>query len=327
MKHSLISSSLAMSILLLLSTSASHATTDNFPDKPVHLIVGFGAGGGTDVVARAIAKQLSLELGQSVVVENRPGAGGSIGASYVARAKPDGYTLLFTSASSVTISPAINPKLDYTQSDFTPVAQVTTAPLLLAVNKDLGIRSVSDLIARTKENPGALNFASSGLGSGPHLAGVYFQQEADVDLTHVPYKSGAASVTSVLAGDTQVTFATTPTSLGLIRSGELVGLAVTTREATALVPELEGMAQAGLPGYEIFQWNGVFAPANTPQDVVEKLFTAIESAMMNEEVQKNIQSAGTDVKVSASPAAFSEFLQENNKFWRDLVKSSGAIIN
>jgi len=317
----------AASTLLLLLAGVGNVSADNYPNKPVHLIVGYGAGGGTDTVARVIANQLSKVLGESVVVENKPGAGGSFGANYVARARPDGYTLLISSASSVTISPAINSKLGYTQSDFVPISQISTAPLLLAVNKDLGIDNISDLIKKAKAEPGKLNYASSGLGSGPHFAGVLFNQVAGTEMTHVPYRSGAPAVLSVISGDTQLTFATTPTALQLIRSGQLVGLAVTTRDKSALVPELQGMESAGLQGYEIFQWNGVFAPAGTPTEIVDKIFEAVRTAMTKDDVKQALEAVGTDVEVSASPAAFSDFLKENNQFWEKLVKSSGTNLN
>jgi tripartite-type tricarboxylate transporter receptor subunit TctC len=326
-KKCMIAMKSTVSALLVLLAGTCYANADNYPNKPIHLIVGYGAGGGTDAVARAISKHLSLELGVSVVVENKPGAGGAYGANYVARSKPDGYTLLISSASSVTISPAMNPKLEYTQADFAPIAQISTAPLVLAVNKGLGINSITGLVKAAKAAPGKLNYSSSGIGSGPHLAGVFFNQIAETDMVHVPFRSGAPAVLSVISNDTQLTFATTPTVLAAVRSGQLTGLAVTTKQKSALMPELPGMEEAGLPGYEVFQWNGIFAPAGTPSDVVNKIYDALYKAMTTLDVKQALEMEGTEVKISDSPAAFVDFLKENNKFWEKLVKDSGATMD
>jgi tripartite-type tricarboxylate transporter receptor subunit TctC len=295
-----------------------------YPDRPVYLVVGYGAGGGTDLVARAIAPSLAKALGQPVIIENKPGAGGSAGAGYVARARADGYTVLLSSASSVTIMPAIDSKVGYSRRDFTPVTQLSIAPLVIAVNKNLGIHSIPELIAAARAAPGKLNFASSGLGSGPHLAGVLFNQVAGVKLVHVPYRSGAPATLSVISGETQLTFATTPSVMPQIRAGQLLGLAVSTHDGSSLVPELPGMVKAGLPNYEIFQWNGLFVPAGTPPEVVQALFAATRTAMQAPEVKHLLAIEGTDVSVSASPAAFDDFLKKDDPFWTRLVKDSGV---
>jgi tripartite-type tricarboxylate transporter receptor subunit TctC len=309
-----------------LLASTGPAVAADYPNKPVHLVVGYAAGGGTDLVARVIAPYLSKALGASVIVDNKPGAGGAVGAGYVARSPADGYTVLVSSASSVTITPALNPAVGYTQASFTPVAQISIAPLVLAVNKNLGIHSVPDLIKAAKAAPGKLNYASSGLGSGPHLAGVLFEQVAGVKMTHVAFRSGAPATMSLIAGDTQLTFATTPSVMEEIRSGQLTGLAVSTKEASSLVPDLPGMTKAGLPGYEVFQWNGVFVPAGTPAATVDKIYAAVAKAMTEPDVKRVLATEGTDVSVSASPAAFGAFLKKDNVFWVKLVKDSGITI-
>jgi len=308
-------------IFLLLGLNLAHA--QSYPDRPIKLMVGYAPGGGTDLVARILAPSLGRAIGQSIVIENKPGAGGSAAASYVAKSKPDGYTLLISSASSVTIYPNLNSKADYRQSQFVPVSQLTIAPLVLAVNKDLGVRTVPDLIKLAKSSPGKLNYSSSGIGSGPHFAGVLFNEVANVQMTHIPYKSGSPAVISVVGGESQVTFATTPTVMQLMRSGQLIGLAVTSKDASPLVEGLPGMRAAGLPGYEIFQWNGIFAPVGTPPEVVQKLYAAIKQAMSQATVKQSLQSEGTEVFVSSSPEAFSQFLKIDNQFWEKLITSGG----
>jgi tripartite-type tricarboxylate transporter receptor subunit TctC len=308
-------------IFLLFWLNLAHA--QSYPDRPIKLMVGYAPGGGTDLVARILAPSLGRAIGQSIVIENKPGAGGSAAASYVAKSKPDGYTLLISSASSVTIYPNLNTKADYRQSQFVPVSQLTIAPLVLAVNKDLGVRTVPDLIKLAKSSPGKLNYSSSGIGSGPHFAGVLFNEVANVQMTHIPYKSGSPAVISVVGGESQVTFATTPTVMQLMRSGQLIGLAVTSKDASPLVEGLPGMRAAGLPGYEIFQWNGIFAPVGTPPEIVQKLYAAIKQAMSQSAVKQSLQSEGTEVFVSSSPEAFSQFLKNDNQFWEKLITSGG----
>lgn len=317
----------SLSLFLFLTATlfvAAPAWSQDYPVSPIKLIVGYAPGGGTDIVARAMAPYLSKALGQAVVVDNKPGAGGVAGANFVAKSRPDGYTVLLSSASSVLISPALTAKIGYTTKDFLPVSQISIAPLVIAVNKQLGVHTVAELIHAAKAAPGHFNYASSGQGSGPHLAGVLFNQVAGTQMVHVPFRSGAPAVLSLLANDTQVIFGTTPTVLESIRAGKLVGLAVTTHDKSPTMPELPGMAEAGLPNYEIFQWNGLFVPAGTPALVVKKLYDATASAMAQPEVRKALMSDGTQVFVSGSPEAFQAFLQKDNLFWQKLVKDSGA---
>ncbi len=204
------------------------------------------------------------------------------------------------------------------------MTQITNAPLVLAVNKDLGIHSIPELIAKAKAAPGKLYYASSGIGSGPDLAGVLFNDVAGVKLTHVPFRSGGDATLSVLSGTTQVTFATTPSVMPQVTSGQLVGLAVSTQQASPLVPNLPGMAAAGLPGYEILQWNGLFVPKGTPANAVNVLYAAAKTALDQPDVRHTLAEEGTDVALSASPAAFEAFLMKDDPFWEKLVKESGA---
>ena len=311
-------------IILFFSALVSFLSyAESFPDKPIKLVVGYAPGGGTDLVARILSPYLGKALGQPSVVENRPGAGGSAAALYVAKSKPDGYTLLISSASSVLIYPSLNTKAGYQLKDFEAVSQLTVAPLVLVVNKNLGVHSVTELIRLAKEAPRKLNYSSSGIGSGPHFAGVLFSEITGSQITHIPFKSGSPAVVSVMTGESQLTFATTPTVMQLIRSGQLIGLAVTSKDPSSLVPNLPGMKAAGLPNYEIFQWNGIFVPAGTPKDIVNKINESIRSAMNNPTVKKSLESEGTEVFISDSPESFNIFLKNDAKFWSRLISAGG----
>jgi len=310
-------------LIFLIYSVNCWAQADSYPDRPVKLMVGYAPGGGTDLVARILGPSLGKALGQPIVIENKPSAGGSAAASYVAKAKPDGYTLLISSASSVLIYPALNSKADYRLSELAPSAQLTIAPLVLAVNKDLGVKSVPQLIELAKSSPGKLNYSSSGIGSGPHFAAVLFNEVANVKMTHVPYKGGSPAVISVVSGDAQVTFATTPSVIPLIRSGQLLGLAVTSKEPSPLMPNLPGMRASGLPNYETYQWNGIFAPAGTPQEIVNKIYAALKIAMNDPAIKRSLETEGTEVLMSTSPAAFDAFLKKDASFWNRLIVSGG----
>ena len=298
-----------------------------YPNKPVRLVVGFAPGGAADYVARAMSDAMGKSLGQTVIVENRAGAGSSIAAENVAKAAPDGYTVLLASPSSISVNPALNPKLNYTPKDLVPVTKVTTSPLVIAVNPGIGINSVQDLIARAKQSPGKINFATSGNGSAPHLGAALFTQLTGVEMTHIPFRGGSPAIQSVIAGDTQVTFGTPPSVLPMVQAGRLKGLAVSTKTATPLVPGVPGMQEAGLPDYAIEFWYGLFVPVGTPPAVMKKIFDAAHSAMTQATVKAALAREGTDVSLSSSPEQFGSFLTEDAKFWVKLVKSAGVKID
>ena len=225
---------LAAMALGLLSCTVHAQSAAPYPNKPVKLLVGFAPGGAADHVARSMSDAFGRALGTSVVVENRAGAGSSIAAEIVAKAPADGYTVLIASPSSISVNPALNPKLGYTPKDLAPVTKITTSPLVIAANPNIGINSLQDLIARAKKEPGRINYATSGNGSAPHLGGALFTQLANVELTHIPFRGGGPAIQSLIAGDTQVTFGTPPSVLPMIQAGRLKGLAVSTLERTAL---------------------------------------------------------------------------------------------
>jgi len=312
-------------IIFLLAFCASQAVAQTYPSKPVRLVVGFAPGGAADTVARAFQEPLTRALGQPIVIDNRPGAGSSIAAEHVAKSAPDGYTMLIASPSSILVNPQLTPKAGFQPlKDLVPISKVTSSPLILAVNPGVGVSSVKELIAYAKKNPGKLNFATSGNGSAPHLAAVLFERLTGVDMVHVPYKGGAPAVQSVLAGDTQLSFATPPSVLPLVQAGRLRALAVTSRAATPLVPGVPGMAEAGLPDYEISFWYGFFVPAGTPPEVVRKLFSATSQALKLPEVARMLARDGTETVGSASPEEYAAFLATDAKLWARIVKEGNV---
>lgn len=296
----------------------------DYPSKPIRLVIGFAPGGAADYVARAMSEAFGKALGQPVVVDNKPGNGSSIAAELVAKAPADGYTLLIASPSSISVNPALNPKLSYTARDLTAVTKMTTSPLVLAVNPSTGIRSVADLIAAAKKDPGKLNYSTSGNGSAPHLGAALFSQVTGVEMTHIPYRGGSLAIQSVMAGDTQLTFGTSPSVLPMATGGRLLALAVSTRERSPLVPNLPGMKEAGLPDYNLEFWYGMFVPAGTPPAIVQKIYNATVAAMQQPSVKASLARDGTEVSISSSPEQFNSFLAEDGKFWVKLVKSANV---
>ncbi|HZO03809.1 MAG TPA: tripartite tricarboxylate transporter substrate binding protein [Burkholderiales bacterium] len=312
-------------ILAWLLGWSTVALAQPYPSKPIRLVVGFAPGGAADFVSRAFQEPLGKALGQPIVVENRPGAGSSIAAEHVAKAAPDGYTVLIASPSSILVNPVISPKAGFQPlKDLVPISKVSSSPLILAVNPGVGVGSVQELVAHAKKNPGKLNYATSGNGSAPHMAAVLFLRLAQVDMVHVPFKGGAPAVQSVLAGDTQLAFATPPSVLPLVQAGRLRALAITSRSATPLIPGVPGMGEVGLPDYEIGFWYGFFVPAGTPTDVVRKLYDATSQVLKLPDTARILAKEGTETAGSASPEDFARFLAEDAKLWARLVKESGA---
>jgi len=292
--------------IFFLILFASQALAQSYPSRPVKLVVGFAPGGAADFVARVFADPLSKALGAPIVVENKPGAGSSIAAESVAKAAPDGYTVLIASPSSILVNPLLNPNPGFQPlRDLAPVSKVSASPLVVAVNPSVGVSSLRELIDHAKKNPGKLNFATSGNGAAPHLAAVLFQRLAGVEMVHVPYKGGGPAVQ-------------------LVNAGRLRALAVTSRERTPLVPGVPGMAEAGLPDYEISFWYGFFVPAGTPAEIVKRLFDATGGALQNAEVSRALAKEGTETSGSRSPQDFAAFLAGDTLLWTRLVKHSGA---
>jgi tripartite-type tricarboxylate transporter receptor subunit TctC len=313
---------LIAALALGVAVGNAAAQTVAYPVKPIRLIIGFAPGGAADSVARAMSDAFGKALGQPVVVENKPGNGSSIAAELVAKSPPDGYTLLIASPSSISVNPSVNPAVGYTPKDLTGVTKMTTSPLVLAVNAGTGIKSVADLIAAAKKDPGKLNYSTSGNGSAPHLGAALFSMLTQTEMTHVPYKGGAPAIQSVLAGDTQLTFGTSSSVLPQVGGGRLRAIAVSTRERSPLVPDLPGMREAGLPEYNLEFWYGMFVPAGTPPAIVRKIYDATVTAMQQPQVKAVLAREGTEVSTSPSTEAFAAFLVEDEKFWVNLAKAA-----
>jgi len=311
--------------LLVLAFFSCAGFSQSYPSRPVKLVVGFAPGGAADFVARALQEPLVRALGQPLVIENKPGAGSSIAAEQVARSAADGYTMLIASPSSILVNPIISPRPGFEpRRDLVPVTKVSSSPLVVAVHSSVGVKSLRELIAYAKKNPGKLNYATSGNGAAPHLAAVLFMRLAGVEMVHVPYKGGGPAVQALVAGDTQLSFATPPSVLPHVQSGRLRALAVTSRERTPLVPGVPGMVEAGLPDYEISFWYGFFVPAGTPKEVVQKLFAATTDALAQPAVASALAKEGTEAVGSRSPEDFGAFVAEDARLWARLVKDSGV---
>ena len=300
------------------------ALSQAWPTRPIRLVVGFAPGGAADFVARALEQPLSRALGQPLVIDYRPGAGSSIAAEHVARSAPDGYTVLIASASSILVNPLLTKGSFQPMKELAAVTRVSTSPLLLAVNPALNVANLKELVLYAKQNPGKLNYSSSGNGSMPHMAAVLFVRSAGVEMVHVPYKGGGPSVQSLLAGDTHLSFATPPSVLPLVQAGRLRALAVTSRERTPVVPGVPGMAEAGLPDYEISLWYGFFLPAGTPAATIKRLFEDTRQVLALPEISTTLARQITEASGSKSPEDFTAFLEREAILWSRLVRESGA---
>jgi tripartite-type tricarboxylate transporter receptor subunit TctC len=288
----------------------------------MRLVTGYPPGGAADFVSRIAADELSKELGVPVIVDNRPGAGGNIGAETVARAPADGYTLLNTSDKAVNIALYKNP--GYTEKDFSGVIRIARGMVVILVNKDAPFKSLKDVVDYAKDNPGKLFNASAGYGSSPHLASVLFESVAGVKFTSVQYKGGAPATQSLMGGETQINFATSATVMGFVRAGRVRALAVSTRQASPSVPGVPGAEEAGLPGYDFNFSFGLYVPAATPRDIVRRLHAAAVKGMSKSEAREKLAAQGMDTVLSASPEAFDKEVRADAPRLEHLIRISGA---
>jgi tripartite-type tricarboxylate transporter receptor subunit TctC len=302
------------------------AQAQTFPAKPLRLIVTYPPGGGADLMARLVAPKMAEALGQPVVVENKPGASGQIGAAEVARAAPDGYTLLLD-ASSYAVNPSLYAKLPYDPAKaFTPIAVLALFPNVLVVTPSYAARDVKDVIAAAKAAPGSIAYASSGNGSAQHLSGELFQQKAGVTLTHVPYKGGGPALNDVMGGQVPVFFANMASSLAHVKGGKLRALAITGAKRSAALPETPTMSEAGVPGYEVYEWNAIFAPAGTPAPVIAKIADAILKAMRSTELRERIAGMGGEI-AAYGPADADRFVREQTDLWGRVVRAGSIKVD
>ena len=291
-----------------------------FPQRAITLVVPFVAGGGTDSIARDIAKNMADRLGQPVIIENKGGAGGAIGADAVAKAKADGYTLLFATSTFAT-NAATEPKLPYDPiKDFAPVAMIGRGPLLVVASQQLGVKTIAQLIAAAKARPQGLNFCSAGNGSINHLAGEMFRQKAGLDMTHVPFKGSGPATVELLAGRIDLFFSTVPTIFSHVRDGKLPVLAVTSAKRSRLFPDVPTLAESGMPGFDVSTWWGVLAPAKTPAAIVDALNQAVNDAAAAEPVSSRLVHEGADA-IRLTPAAFGTELTKELALWRAVARS------
>jgi tripartite-type tricarboxylate transporter receptor subunit TctC len=300
---------------------AMHASAQSYPNKPIRLIVPFGAGGGTDLIARTLSPRLSEALGQSVVVDNRAGAGGVIGAELVAKALPDGYTLLMGTPGPLTINPALTAKMPYALTDFAPIALTTISPFMLVVHPGVAAKSVKELIALAQAKPNTLNFGSAGNGSVAHLAGEQFKSLAGIAITHVPYKGGGQSLIDLLGGQLQLVIDNLPTVLPQVRLGKLRGLAVGSKKRSALAPEYPTMIEAGVAGYEATTASGMLAPAQTPRAIVARLNRELDAIVRDGGIKERLFAQGLET-VGGTPEQYAQHLREELQHNARIIKTA-----
>jgi len=318
---------IALAAGALLATASTLAAAQAWPSKPIKYVVPFAAGGTTDILARTISEKLSVALGQPVVVENKPGAGGGLGAAEVAKAAPDGYTIMGGTISTHAINASLYKNLPYDPvRDFAAITLIARVPNMLVINNDIPAKDVAELIALMKANPGKWSFASSGNGTSQHLSGELFKGMAGVDMQHIPYKGSPPALTDVMGGQVTMTFDNITTAWPLARGGKLRALAVTTAKRSPVSPEVPTLAESGLPGYEIGSWQGVFAPAGTPPEIVKRLNTEIVKIINSPDVQKKLLELGAE-PVANSPEEFTALVKTEVVKWGDVVKKSGAKVD
>lgn len=306
---------------------AGPATAQSFPDGPVTMVVPFAAGGSTDFVARTVAQKMGELLGQTVLVENRAGAGGNLGAGYVAAAAPDGYTILMGTIATHALSASIyaNPPFDPV-ADFAPIAWLVTVPNVLTVNKDYPAKTVAELIERLKAAPGEESFSSSGNGTPLHLSGQLFMTLTGTEMVHIPYQGSGPALIDAISGAVPINFDNLPSSTEHIRSGSLRALAVTTKERVPTFPDVPTMEEAGVPGYETNTWNALFAPAGTPPEVIAVLNKAANDAINDPTVKKRLNDAGA-VVVGGTPEELAAHVAAEIARWKPIVESAGVRID
>jgi len=318
---------LAAVAVFLPAAWSGGAFAQAFPSKPVKLVIPFPPGGSLDAVGRAIADKLTQMWGQSVVVDNKPGAGGNIGADFVAKSAPDGYTVVMGALSTHAVNPSLYPKMPYDAvKDFAPISLVAITPNVLVVNPSLPVNSVKDLIAYAKANPGKLSFGSGSNGSAGHLAGELFKVDTGTDMVHIPFKGGAPALQALLAGDTQLMFDNLANSMQQVKAGRLKALAVTTEKRSALVPDLPTMAESGVPGFDISTWFGIMAPAGTPPDVIAKWNTDLVKVLNSPDMRERMTAQGAEAAPD-TPAEFSAFIARELAKYARIVKASGAKVD
>ncbi|HWI82941.1 tripartite tricarboxylate transporter substrate binding protein [Ramlibacter sp.] len=316
----------ATCVSMLLAGGSAYAQ-DDYPTKPVRIVVPFAAGGSTDVVARILAEKLAIELKQPFVVDNKAGAGGNIGADAVAKAPADGYTLLMGTTGVLAINSYLYKNMSYDAArDFTPVSYTSLITNILVVNQDQPFKSVGELLAAAKSKPGTLSFASSGAGSSTHLSGELFKVMSGANIMHVPYKGSSQALTDVVSGQVTMLFDNAPSSMGFIQGGKLRALAVTSSKRMPGLPDVPTVDEAGVKGYESLSWSGIVAPAATPKPVIAKLNAAIDRILKMDDVKKKLAGLGVE-PVGGAPEVFARHIRTESEKWGKVVKAANITLN
>ena len=311
-------------LMLSLLVTALAASAQSYPSKAIKVIVPFPPGGGTDIIAREIAQKVAANTGWSIVIDNKPGAGGNLGIDAVAKAAPDGYTIGLGQSSNLAVNPTLYSKLPYDSvKDLAPIGVVASAPLLLAVAANSPLKSFNELMAVSKAKPGEINFAYSGNGTVAHLTGVMLQNQANIKWTLVPYKGAAQAATDLIGGQVQLYISSVPTLIGHVRSGKMRALAITSAKRGDDLPDVPSVAESGVRGFEAVTWFGFVAPAGTPKDIVSSLNTEIAKALQAPDVRKKLGDQGADI-LGGSPEQFGNLIKTDIARWAPVVKQSGA---
>jgi tripartite-type tricarboxylate transporter receptor subunit TctC len=310
--------------LIALLAAAAPVTAQDYPSRPITLIVPYAAGGGNDLMARTAAEKMSKSLGQQIVIENRGGAGGSIATRQIAKSAPDGYTLGLGGTGTHAINPTLYANVGYDpRKDFAPVGLIATSALVVCVHPSLPAQTIPELIALAKKEPGKINYASAGTGSGIHLGTEYLASMAGIKLTHIPYKGSAPALTDLVGGHVAIYFSSLPPAIGLIKEGKVRALAVTGAKRSAILPDLPTVAEAALPGYEAVLHYGIVAPAGTPRPIIEKLSAALRAAVMSDDLKARLAEDGAE-PLASTPEEYAADIDREETKWSAIVKLSGA---
>ena len=305
----------------------AHAQTPSFPDRPVTLVVPFPPGGGTDAGARLIAQKLSTRWGQSVIIDNKAGAAGMVGSELVSRAKPDGYTLLIGNIGTFSINPSLYKKMPYDPDKaFAPISMIAELPFFMLVTPSMKANNVKEFIAFAKANPGAVTYASSGSGSGPHLAGEMFEKATGLDMMHVPYKGGGPAAADVMAGHVNMYFSTVLESIGSVKAGKLKALATSSLTRSPAMPELPTIAESGIPGFDAASWIGIVAPAGTPPALVEKISADIKAVVLEQDTKQTLIQQGA-TPMPLTPAAFKARIESDRQRYAKVIKDGNVQVD
>ena len=314
---------LALALALTL-VSAAAAPADDYPTRPIRLIVPFAAGGAADSVARIIGKRVGDALGQTFVIEDRGGGGGIIGTELVKNADADGYTLLLGQSGPISINPGIYPKLSYDpEKDFVPITMTTSYPYIVVVNPSLGVKTLQELVALAKSRPGQLNYGTAGVGASNHLVTELFDSRAGIKMTHIPYRGTSPAVADLIAGQVQVVFADPVSALSQVNAGSLIAIAVTSKERAPVAPDVPTISESGYPGFDAIAWHGIMAPAGTPPAIVGRLNTEIVKALKDPQTAKLIEAQSIQV-VGNSPEAFAGFIKQDIAVWKEVARQANV---